>query len=270
MKQGLLSVWRVLTWPWRRFPKTVGGLTGLVALLCLVVVGSNAYILLTTDGEATSDVADVPPAEVAIVPGALVNANGKMSGMLADRVKEASLLWHTGKVSKILVSGDHGQWTYDEPDTMRKALVRDGVKPEDIFEDHAGFDTWATMVRARSIFNIQNAVVVTQGFHMPRALFLAEEAGIQVSGLLADQHKWGYQGKRSEIREVLSRVKAIWDTTVDTPAMAGPSIPIQTSDGRESWGPAPPEGTPPAGSPDSSTAAAHLDAAAARFKRHHA
>jgi SanA protein len=266
MKEGLLGALRMLTWPWRRFPKTVGGLTGLVALLCLVVVGSNAYILLTTDGEATSDVADVPPAEVAIVPGALVNFNGHMSGMLADRVKEASLLWHAGKVGKILVSGDHHTWAYDEPDTMRKALVRDGVKPEDIFEDHAGLDTWATMVRARSIFNIQKAVVVTQGFHMPRALFLAEEAGIDATGLLADQHHWGYQGERSEVREVFARVKAIWDTTVDTPAMAGKRIPIQTSDGRESWGPAPPPGTPPAGSPDSSIAAAHLDAAAKRFR----
>jgi SanA protein len=135
---------------------------------------------------------------------------------------------------------------------MRKALVRKGVKPEDIFEDHAGFDTWATMARARSIFNVTDAVVVTQGFHMPRALFLAEEAGIRVSGLLADQHQWGYQGERSSIREIFSRVKAIWDTTVETPAMAGPKIPIQTADGRESWGPPPPAGTPPAGSPDTS------------------
>jgi SanA protein len=254
-----------LTWPWRRFPRTVFGLTALVAVICLIVVGANAYILLTTDGEATSDVAEVPTAEVAIVPGALVNADGHMSGMLADRVNEASLLWHTGKVKKILVSGDHGSWVYDEPDTMRKALVRDGVEPEDIFEDHAGFDTWATMVRARSIFNVTNAVVVTQGFHMPRALFLAEEAGIHATGLLADQHDWGYQGEKSSIREVFSRVKAIWDTTVDTPAMAGPRIPIQTSDGRESWGPAPPPGTPAAGSPDTKTAAAHLGTAAHRF-----
>jgi SanA protein len=223
-----------------------------VALIPLVVAGSNAYILLSTEGEATSYVGDVPPAEVAIVPGALVNANGHMSGMLADRVREASLLWHSGKVGKILVSGDHHTWAYDEPDTMRKALVRDGVKPEDVFEDHAGLDTWATMVRARSIFNVKDAVVVTQGFHMPRALFLAEEAGIRVSGLLADQHHWGYQGERSSIREIFSRVKAIWDTTVETPAMAGPKIPIQTADGRESWGPPPPAGTPPAGSPDTS------------------
>ena len=263
------DVFRTLTRPWRRFPKTLWGLTGLFGVLCLVVVGSNAYILLSTEGEATSDVADVPPAEVAIVPGAQVMANGHMSGMLADRVSQASLLWHDGKVKKILVSGDHGSWKYDEPDTMRKALVKDGVAPEDIFEDHAGFDTWATMVRAHSIFNVKNAVVVTQGFHMPRALYLAEEAGIHVSGLLADQHHWGANGRKGEIREVFARVKALWDTTMDTPAMAGVRIPIQTSDGRESWGPAPPPGTPPAGSPDSSTAAAHLDRTAARFRREH-
>jgi SanA protein len=264
------GVIRRATWPWRRFPKTAGGITGLLALLCLAVVGSNAYILLSTEGEATSDVADVPKAEVAIVLGAQVKADGKMSGMLADRVSQASALWHAGKVGKILVSGDHGSWVYDEPDTMRKALVKDGVAPQDIFEDHAGFDTWASMVRARSIFNVHNAVVVTQGFHMPRALYLGEEAGIHVTGLLADQHHWGANGRKAEVREVLARVKALWDTTVETPAMAGPRIPIQTSDGRESWGPAPPPGTPPAGSPDSTTTAAHLDQAAARFRRDHA
>jgi SanA protein len=239
-----------LTYPFRRWKKTTAVVGGSIALLALVIAGSNAYILFTTEGEATLHVADVPPAEVAIVPGAQVNRNGKMSGMLADRVDEAAKLWHAGKVQKILVSGDHGSWVYDEPDTMRKALVRKGVKPEDIFEDHAGFDTWATMVRARSIFNVKDAVVVTQGFHMPRALFLAESVGIHVSGLLADQHQWGRHGTESEVREVFARVKAIWDTTVDTPAMAGKRIPIQTADGRESWGPPPPPGTPPAGSPD--------------------
>jgi SanA protein len=215
----------------------------------LVVVGSNAYILLTTRGESTSKVADVPRAPVAIVPGALVQPNGKMSVMLGDRVKDAYRLWKAGKVRKILVSGDHHTWAYDEPDTMRKALVARGVPPRDVFEDHAGFDTWATMVRARSIFGIQNAVVVTQGFHMPRALFLAEEAGIDATGLTSDLHKYGYQLKKSEVREVLSRVKAIADVTLDAPAMAGPKIPIETADGRESWGPPPPPGTPPAGSP---------------------
>jgi SanA protein len=241
---------RRLTYPVRRWPRLAkavfaGGL-GLTALVVL----SNAFVLFSARGEATADVADVPPAQVAIVPGALVMPNGMMSAMLADRVRQASALWRAGKVEKILVSGDHHTWAYDEPDTMRKALVQEGVAPRDIFEDHAGFDTWATMVRARGIFGVRNAVVVTQGFHMPRALYLADAAGIDATGLTADLHQWGYQGKKSEVREVLSRVKAIVDTTLDTPAMGGPSIPI-SGDGRASWGPPPPPGTPPAGSPDS-------------------
>jgi SanA protein len=186
---------------------------------------------------------------VAIVPGALVNPDGTMSTMLADRVRQAARLWQAGKVEKVLVSGDHHSWAYDEPDTMRKALVRMGVPPRDVFEDHAGSDTWATMVRASSIFGVDSAVVVTQGFHMPRALFLAGEAGIEATGLTSDLHPYGAQGTKSEVREVLSRVKAIADVSLDTPAMAGPKVPISTADGRESWGPAPPPGTPPAGSP---------------------
>jgi hypothetical protein len=128
---------------------------GGAGLLALLIAAANAYILLGSSGEATDRVADVPPEEVAIVPGAAVQPDGKMSTMLADRVRQASRLWHAGKVEKILVSGDHHTWAYDEPDTMRKALVRRGVTPRDIFEDHAGFDTWATMVRARSIFNVK-------------------------------------------------------------------------------------------------------------------
>jgi len=226
------------------------GALGGAAAVTFLIAAANAYVLLSAPGESTSTVADVPRAEVAIVPGALVQPNGKMSSMLAARVKQASRLWHAGKVEKILVSGDHGSWKYDEPDTMRKALVADGVAPRDVFEDHAGFDTWATMVRARSVFGVRDAVVVTQGFHMPRALYLADAAGIDATGLTADLHGWGWQGTKSTVREVLSRVKAIADVTLDTPAVAGPRIPIQTADGRESWGPAPPTGTPPAGSPD--------------------
>lgn len=218
------------------------------AALALVVVLLNVYVL-ASGGDSTSELAEVPRAEVAIVPGALVEPDGDMSSMLAARVEQASRLWHAGKVEKILVSGDHGAWKYDEPDTMRKALVEDGVAPDDVFEDHAGFDTWATMVRAREIFEVRDAVVVTQGFHMPRALYLADEAGIEATGLTADLRPWGFQGRKSTVREVLSRVKAVADTTLDTPALAGPKIPIATADGRESWGPAPPQGTPPAGSP---------------------
>jgi SanA protein len=239
---------KVISYPWTRWPRLSKAALGSAALLVLLVVAANAFVL-TSGGDSTSEIAEVPHAEVVIVPGALVEPDGDMSAMLAARVEQASRLWHAGKVEKVLVSGDHGTWRYDEPDTMRKALVRDGVAPRDIFEDHAGFDTWATMVRARSIFGVRDAVVVTQGFHMPRALYLADAAGIEATGLTADLQPWGAQGRKSAVREVLSRVKAVADVTLDTPAMAGPKIPIATTDGRESWGPEPPPGTPPAGSP---------------------
>jgi SanA protein len=164
-------------------------------------------------------------------------------------VHEAAALWHAGKVKRVLVSGDHHAWSYDEPDTMRKALVREGVPPRVIFEDHAGFDTWATMVRARDIFGVRSAVVVTQGFHMPRALYLAEEAGIHATGLVSDLHPYGVEGLKSDAREALSRVKAVADVALSTPAVGGKPIPITGDDGRVSWGPPPPPGTPPAGSP---------------------
>jgi hypothetical protein len=122
--QGLF---RKLTYPVRRWPRlTKAAMAGGVGLTVLVVL-ANAYILLSTEGEATANLADVPPAEAAIVPGALVQPNGKMSAMLADRVRQASALWRAGKVKRILVSGDHHTWAYDEPDTMRKALVEEDV-----------------------------------------------------------------------------------------------------------------------------------------------
>lgn len=245
---GLSWAWQKATLPPRRWPRVTKLVVGMAALLAAVVGFSNAYVLLSTSGRSTDEISAAPHATAAIVPGALVKPNGEMSPMLADRVRQAAALWRAGKVKKVLVSGDHQRWAYDEPDTMRKALVRAGVLPQDVFEDHAGFDTWATMVRAHSIFGVRDAIVVTQGFHMPRALFLADAAGIEATGLTADSHPSGFQGKKSSVREVLSRVKAIADVTLDTPAMAGPSIPI-SGDGRESWGPAPPPGTPPAGSP---------------------
>jgi SanA protein len=221
----------------------------LIGALVLFVVGANAYIVLSTRGEATSDISKLSHAQAAIVPGAQVRPDGTMSLMLADRVARTVELWQAGKVDRILVSGDHGSWRYDEPDTMRKALMRAGIPGPVIFTDHAGFNTNATMVRAKRIFDVQSAVIVTQGFHIDRALYLARSAGIgDVQGLTSDIHPYGRKQKESEIREFLARPKALFDTVSDSGVMGGPQIPI-TGDGRTSWGHEPPPGTPPAGAP---------------------
>lgn len=208
------------------------------ATLVLVIGAVNAYVVTSVPG-ATSNIARLPHAQVALVPGALVQPDGRMSAMLADRVTQALALWRAGKVDRILVSGDHGTWRYDEPDTMRDALLADGVPGRDIFTDDAGFDTWATMVRARKVFQVHTAIVVTQGFHMPRALFLAQHAGLHAWGLTADLHNYGSQEQRSAVRELLARVKAVGQVALDTKVILGPEIPI-TGDGRSSWGPTSP------------------------------
>jgi SanA protein len=224
-------------------------LAALFGALVLMILAANAYIVFSTRGEATSDISKLSHAQAAIVPGAQVRPNGTMSSMLADRVQRTVELWNAGKVDRILVSGDHGSWRYDEPDTMREALMRAGVPGHVIFTDHAGFNTRATMVRAKRIFDVQSAIVVTQGFHIDRALYLAKTAGIgDVQGLTSDLHGYGQKKTESDVREFLARPKALFDTVIDAGVMGGPQIPI-TGDGRASWGPTPPPGTPPAGAP---------------------
>jgi SanA protein len=209
---------------------------GAVLATALLVGALNAYVLLSESGDSTDQVARVPDAQVALVLGAYVEPDGHMSQMLADRVQRAEQLWRAGKVQRILVSGDHHTWSYDEPDTMRRALQAAGVPGRDIFTDHAGFNTWDSMVRARKVFGVHSAIVVTQGFHMPRALYLAAHAGLQAHGLTSDLHGYGRQGELSGLREVLARVKAVYQGTTGEKVLLGPRIAI-TGDGRASWGP---------------------------------
>lgn len=232
--------------PWRkRLLIAVAAMAGLGALLLLA---TNLMVLLSSDGEIWNDPADATHAEVAIVPGALVNADGTMSMMLKDRVDQAAALWKDGKVDKILVSGDHGDWVYDEPTTMRKALVAQGVPAADVYTDHAGFNTHATMERAHDIFQVDDAIIVTQGFHMRRSLYLAQAAGLKANGLTSDLHGYGGQGIKSDVREVASRAKAVFDVLTGAPVVGGDPVPI-TGPAKASWGPKAPAGTPPAGAP---------------------
>jgi SanA protein len=218
-------VWAVLA--------TGGAAAGFVAVVNLGMVAG------TRDDVTTVAAAD--RAQAAIVLGARAYPDGGMSPMLHDRVERAAELYRSGKVEKIIVSGDHGSWAYDEPGTMRDALLRDGVAPADVFTDHAGFDTWATMRRAHEVFGVDRAIVVTQGFHIARAVYLAHAAGMSAQGVTSDLQPYGWNAETtSQTREVVARVKAWGSATVNAPVVLGPRIPI-AGDGRQSWGPkAPP------------------------------
>jgi SanA protein len=202
----------------------------------LSVVGINMYMTLRVQSEVTS-AADAPHAQAAIILGALVNADGSMSSMLADRVQRGAELYKAGKVDRVIVSGDHHTWQYDEPTTMRRALQEQGVPANKIFTDHAGFSTWASMVRARKVFEVKSALIVTQGFHMTRALYLANSAGLTAHGVTSDLQPYGRQETKSEVREVPARVKAFASVLFGQKVLLGPKIPVESASARSSWGP---------------------------------
>ncbi len=177
---------------------------------------------------------DVDHAPVAIVLGAKVKADGSPSDILRDRLHAAIDLYRAGSVDKILVSGDDGQIEYDEVNAMRVYLLDAGVDPDDIFLDHAGFDTYDSMARANKVFGVTKAIVVTQEYHLSRALYLADAFGIDAQGVVADRRH--YLGiLRYEAREFLADVKAVFDVTFHiAPHFLGDTIDM-TGDGRATW-----------------------------------
>jgi SanA protein len=211
-----------------------------VAAPLILIAAANALVLLDARGEAKASVSAVPHAQAALVLGAQVKPDGTPSDMLADRVAAAADLYRAGKVDKLLLSGDHGRWAYDEVGTMRRELLARGIPARDLFTDHAGFDTWDSAQRARRVFGVESAIVVTQGFHMARALYAAHRAGMRATGFTADRRSYGSVMARLRVREALARVKVVADAVTGAdPRLLGPRLPIG-GDGRGTWGPTSP------------------------------
>jgi SanA protein len=206
-----------------------------VLLVALVLGLPNLIVGLGGRGvETTPD--EVPHAQAALVLGAQVMPNGAPSSMLSDRITAAAELYKAGRVDKLLLSGDHSRKQYDEVGTMRDILLKQGIPADDIFTDHAGFDTWDSAQRAKRVFNARSVVVVTQRFHMARALYDARKAGLDATGYAADKRDYGRVMPRLKVREAAARVKTLGDAVTGAdPHFLGPTIPI-TGDGRLSWG----------------------------------
>ena len=199
----------------------------LITLGAGLVVAANAVVLLRTDDALTTRAGDLVPAQVVIVPGSHVHPDGTLGPVVAERVEAAVALHRAGTVQKVLVSGDHGGAGYNETDPMRDAVLAAGVPASDVFTDYAGFSTWATMSRAREVFGVETAVVVTQGAYAARTVDLAAAAGIEAQGYVVREG-----GRRG--REALARVSGLWEALVRPEVTGGPTHPI-TGDGRSSW-----------------------------------
>ncbi len=135
-------------------------------------------------------------------------------------------------MSKILVTGDNGALSHDEVTPVRKYLLDAGIPAEDIFLDHAGFDTYSSMYRARAVFGAQTITITTQDFHLPRALWIARHLGLTAYGLAAPG---GEISLYDHVREIPASLKALWDVlTYRVPKYLGPAIPL-SGDGQTTW-----------------------------------
>lgn len=172
-------------------------------------------------------VAAAPPRDVALVFGAGVFPNGALSAPLADRVRTAVELYHHGKVRKLLMSGDNSRRTYDESTAMKEYAVSLGVRPQDVVLDYAGFHTYDSCYRAQAVFAVHGAVLVTQRFHLARALFTCTELGIDAVGVAADQQRY-QRALWYRIREELARARAYVQVklTHPKPHFLGPKLPL--------------------------------------------
>jgi len=199
----------------------------LLSALLVFVVATNIWVLASVPPLVYEKPGDVPKLEAALILGARVFSDGRMSHMMQDRADAGLELYRAGKVRKIIMSGDHGTKTYDEVNTVKNYLLSQGVAAQDLFLDHAGFDTYDSLYRARDIFGVYSLVVVTQKFHLPRALYIGRSLGLEVYGYPADKRQ--YQGMFwNETREVAARTKAFLDVSLGAkPKFLGEKIPVE-------------------------------------------
>ncbi len=216
-----------IKWLFRGFV-LAGGLV-LLGLACLCSV--NFYVKISAGKRiSTMDkLMEGPPEEKAdavLVLGAKVKENGEMSAMLKERVDYGIEIYRLGLAKKILMSGDHGREEYDEVNTMKNYAMEQGVPSEDIFMDHAGFSTYESMYRAKEIFQVEHMIVVTQKYHLYRAIYDARAFSMKVTGVACDQAVYHGDTYR-KMREVLARVKDFGYTILKPePTFLGDVIPV--------------------------------------------
>ncbi|MBR6633982.1 MAG: YdcF family protein [Clostridia bacterium] len=179
-----------------------------IAIALTVTLGVNAYLKASVENqiltaEGAMELTDV---DCILVLGCLVRPDGTPSGMLEDRLTTGVELWETGVSDTLLMSGDHGTKEYDEVNSMRNFAVERGVPVERVFMDHAGFCTYDSIYRLKEVFKAKKVVIVTQEYHLYRALYIANALGIEAWGVPADLHRY-YGQIRRDLREIVARNK---------------------------------------------------------------
>ena len=179
----------------------------IIIVMIIIVFGINIYVKLSTKKQIKNEneFKDIQDIDCIIVLGAAVWGD-KPSPMLEDRLLEGISLYQKGVAKKIIVSGDHGEENYDEVNIMKQFCIEKGVPSEDIFMDHAGFATYDSIYRAKEVFGAKKVIIVTQEYHLYRALYIANSLGLESYGVGSDPQKYVGAFNR-EVREILARDK---------------------------------------------------------------
>ena len=202
-------------------------------LVLITMLGCVTVLMVNNNVESVGtsyilSVNDVPKADAILVLGAYVFPSGSVSTMLNDRLSVGYELYEQGKAPKLLVSGDHGQKDYDEVNSMKSFLKDKGVPSRDVFMDHAGFSTYESVYRARDIFEVQTVIIVTQEYHLKRAVFVARELGLEAYGVASDKRDYGQAMVMYNLREIAARNKDfLWAKILKPePTFLGESISV--------------------------------------------
>lgn len=203
-----------------------------VGLVCgIFMLSINAYVKAAYKSNIISveNALELEDVDCIIVLGCLVKSNGEPSDMLADRLTQGIELYFLGVAPKLLMSGDHGSKKYDEVSVMKQYAVDYDVPSSDVFMDHAGFSTYDSIYRAKEIFGADKVIIVTQEYHLYRAIYIAEKFGIEAYGVAADLRSYRNQIQR-DVREILARNKD-WLFTVlkPKPKYLGEAISLDAS-----------------------------------------
>ena len=203
-------------------------------LVCLGVLGAAAVLGINGYVKASAKAQILTPEQAAqlecvdciLVLGCYVHENGNPSDMLHDRLQMGVELYDLGAAPKLLMTGDHGREGYDEVDAMKRFAVETGIPSENVFMDHAGFSTYESMCRAKEIFQAEKILIVTQEYHLYRAIYIAESLGLEAYGVSADYRSYSGQLSR-DVREILARVKDFGTSLFQPkPTFLGEAIPI--------------------------------------------
>jgi len=208
-----------------------------IRALCALAVLAMAVggVLLAVNGHVKRSVrpyllsaeeAAKTPADCILVLGCGVRPTGEPSLMLRDRLDMGLKLYELGAAPKLLMSGDHGSQEYDEVNVMKDYAMTAGVVSEDVFMDHAGFSTYESMYRARDVFCVRRVIIVSQRYHLHRAVYDARALGLDACGVAAEDVAYLGQSAR-DLREILARNKdALWCLLQPEPTFLGEAIPV--------------------------------------------